>query len=139
MRMREILAVAVVAALAAGCGHKKTPKEDDPPPFPLTSPQKTCDDYKFTPDSSTGLRSFAELAPTRAALLGPGNEVGNGGDVVVCRDAAGAIASVEMLDLFEGRTLRGLSVDPALDGGSFDEVVERIAARLHGVDPVLAN
>ena len=36
--------------------------------------------------------------------------VGNGGDLVVCRDSQGNIKSTEMLDYFEGRELRGLHI-----------------------------
>ncbi len=39
------------------------------------------------------------------------NEVGNGGDVLVCRDPAGTITTVELLDFFEARTFRGIPID----------------------------
>jgi hypothetical protein len=40
--------------------------------------------------------------------------IGNGGDVVVCRDQTGAIQSFELLDYYEGRELYNL---PSIDFG----------------------
>jgi hypothetical protein len=45
------------------------------------------------------------------ALAGSGNSVGNGGDVVVCRDQQGKITSVEVFDIVEARVLRNLKLD----------------------------
>lgn len=45
------------------------------------------------------------------AHAGVGNETGNGGDSVVCRDSKGALISAEFFDIYEGRSLRGQKVD----------------------------
>lgn len=42
---------------------------------------------------------------------GGGSEAGNGGSAIVCRDAAGAVTSVELLDFFEGRQIFGQPLD----------------------------
>lgn len=49
--------------------------------------------------------SFLISSEISASTLG--NEVGNGGNVVVCHDEEGNVASVELLDFFEARALRG--------------------------------
>jgi len=41
-----------------------------------------------------------------------GNEVGNGGNVVNCKD------KLQMLDLYEAKTLRGVDLDPDVGAGS---------------------
>ena len=46
----------------------------------------------------------------QAALLENIKVIGNGGDVVVCRDVSHAIQSVEMLDYYEARVQRGITV-----------------------------
>jgi hypothetical protein len=53
------------------------------------------------------------------ALAALGDEKGNGGDAVVCREASGRITSIEMFDYFEARTLRGMTV--VLPGGESPE------------------
>ncbi len=50
-----------------------------------------------------------------------GNERGNGGDVVVCRNDNGEISSVELLDYYEGRILRGHVLIPG-NNSSIDEL-----------------
>jgi hypothetical protein len=47
-----------------------------------------------------------------------GDKGGNGGDAVVCRNNAGEIIKAELLDYYEGRTMRGLNVSAEL---SLDE------------------
>lgn len=46
-----------------------------------------------------------------ASTLFAGQERGNGGDVVICRDSQGSITSMEMADLFEARTIRHIPLD----------------------------
>lgn len=59
-----------------------------------------------------------------------GDEVGNGGNSVVCKDR------VELLDLYEAKLLRGTKVDlDALSGSSPFEVVEKRLQLLAAVDP----
>jgi hypothetical protein len=67
-----------------------------------------------------------------------GREVGNGGNVVVCRDQARNIRSVELLDYYEARTIRGFTID--LGGGlTVDEKLADIFARLTRLSPVKAK
>ncbi|MCM2321921.1 MAG: hypothetical protein NDJ90_01520, partial [Oligoflexia bacterium] len=62
---------------------------------------------------------------------------GNGGDVVVCRNAAGAIRSVELLDLYEGRTRWGNVADLGGPGLSVPEKVSLLLTRLGNRLPAL--
>ncbi|MBC7421484.1 MAG: hypothetical protein H7328_12225 [Bdellovibrio sp.] len=50
-------------------------------------------------------------------------DVGNGGEVIVCRDAKNNIISAEVLDSFESRTLRGHNVSLGAPGVSVEEKV----------------
>lgn len=59
--------------------------------------------------------------------------IGNGGDVVNCS------TSVEMLDLYEGRTLRGLNFDQSLLGVDEASTVQNILNRLETIDPMRAT
>lgn len=45
-----------------------------------------------------------------STFAGGGSDVGNGGDVVACRDVQGELISVETLDLYEWRKTTGLSI-----------------------------
>jgi hypothetical protein len=60
-----------------------------------------------------------------------GNSVGNGGNVVVCKDAAARVTSIELLDYYEGKVLRGITPEtgaPALDyHQKIDYVLDRFA------------
>ena len=53
------------------------------------------------------LLAYAPAVPAAHA----GQEVGNGGNVVVCRDANQKITTVELLDYYEARTELGLAID----------------------------
>ncbi|MGE3260162.1 MAG: hypothetical protein AB7K68_00125 [Bacteriovoracia bacterium] len=72
----------------------------------------------------------AGLAPLQAG----GDGVGNGGDALVCADG-----SVEMLDLYEARVLRGLEFDQSLTGATAEETAKNILARMAKFDPVSAK
>lgn len=68
-----------------------------------------------------------------------GNEHGNGGDVVVCRDGSGNLRSVNLLDYYEAKLFRGINVnlgDPNLD---VQKKLEILANRLAQRNPKLAN
>lgn len=65
-------------------------------------------------------------APAAAAA----NEMGNGGDAVVCRDESGAITSAEMYDYFEATNLREIPLDLGGDGLDEWQRVEYVLARL---------
>lgn len=69
------------------------------------------------------------MAPAAMAAES-GNDVGNGGDVVICRDAGGRIRSIELLDYFEARTRWGMSVTLGTPGSAFEENVHTLISRL---------
>ena len=63
-----------------------------------------------------------------------GNETGNGGDVVVCRDHGGQIVSLEVLDLYEARTLRGIVSDLGDPTEAWEGKATRLLGELARVD-----
>jgi hypothetical protein len=89
---------------------------------------------------------FSQLVPGVLLALGALHGVtpamadirGNGGDVVVCRDNASRIASIELLDFYEGRFRYGLEPDLSA-GETWLEKLEHTLARLARVDPELAK
>lgn len=54
---------------------------------------------------------FFVVAGPALGFAGGGSDAGNGGSAIVCRDAGGAVQSVELLDFYEGRTVYGQQVD----------------------------
>lgn len=64
---------------------------------------------------------FIAALASNQALAALGDEKGNGGDAVVCRDNAGGITSIEMFDYFEARVLRGMNI-VLPDGESPEEI-----------------
>jgi hypothetical protein len=69
------------------------------------------------------------------AFAAGGQEVGNGGNAVVCRDEGGAITSAELLDFYEARTLRGIQRDLGPPGLSVDEKFGIVLKRLGRLSP----
>jgi hypothetical protein len=63
-----------------------------------------------------------------------GRTVGNGGDVVSCKGSDGT-NSLELLDYYEGRVLRGLKVDLGGADVSIDEKLDLALTRLERVSP----
>jgi hypothetical protein len=57
------------------------------------------------------------------------NERGNGGDAVVCRGSDGVILSAELLDYYEGRTLRNFQVVPEM-GENNESLLKEVGAKL---------
>lgn len=77
--------------------------------------------------------SFAATAET-SNRRESGNDVGNGGDAIVCRDGSSNIKSVELFDVFEGRERRGLTLD--LRGADkWAEKVELAIERIEKINP----
>ncbi|MBK7890572.1 MAG: hypothetical protein IPJ84_06930 [Bdellovibrionales bacterium] len=68
-----------------------------------------------------------------------GRTVGNGGDVVVCENQAGVIESIELLDFYEGRILKGIKTDFGSQARTVDEKVATALARLERVSPARAQ
>ena len=78
------------------------------------------------------------LAFLAASAAHAGQEVGNGGNVVLCRDDQGKTLSIELLDYYEARVELGLTI--ALDGGA--EAGDKLLAtlgRLGTLAPVLRD
>lgn len=75
------------------------------------------------------------------SLAGGGNELGNGGDVVVCRDpkTKKITKSPEALDLYEGRIIRRLDPKLLSNSISVEENLFVILGYLFGVDKALGN
>lgn len=62
-----------------------------------------------------------------------GRTVGNGGDVIVCKNQTGQVVSTELLDFYEGRILKGLAVDLGPSSLSIEEKLEKALVRLERV------
>jgi len=63
-----------------------------------------------------------------------GDERGNGGDAVVCRNADGAIVSAEALDHYEARTQLGIEIDAGFPANSITEAVQHVLDRIPDFD-----
>src|SRR4051812_5784587 len=100
--------------------------------------------HKFTP-VSVAIRLLTVLAVTATihAYAGEGGSTaGNGGDVIVCSGTVAGIPwfGAELLDSYEGRSLRGLNI-PAIRTrtGSYEDELNRLLTRLERLDPVRAK
>jgi hypothetical protein len=62
-------------------------------------------------------------------------ETGNGGDVVVCKSAAGRVTSIELYDFYEGRVRHGFLLDLGSSTLNYLEKLERIFKRLDRLNP----
>jgi hypothetical protein len=77
---------------------------------------------------------FLALAQSGQTFGGEGSGVGNGGDVIVCKDTAGNITNVELLDFYEARALRNLTLDLGAPELSIDEKLDLVADRWDRLD-----
>jgi hypothetical protein len=77
--------------------------------------------------------AFSLSFAATAAYCG-GNKVGNGGRAVVCRSKDQTV-HVELLDLYEGRILRGVSLDSKITGSDPYEIAESRLTALGKADP----
>lgn len=85
------------------------------------------------------LLTFAVILGFSTPLYAANDRIGNGGDVVVCRTQDGKIQSVELLDFYEGRELRGMiprKVDPTK---SWREIFEVWITELQSSSPLRAK
>lgn len=82
---------------------------------------------------------LAFVALTRTAPAHAANERGNGGGAVVCRDGSGIINRAELLDYYEARSIRGLTLDLGGDELSLEQKVEHVLRRLERLDPERAG
>ncbi|MCM2277683.1 MAG: hypothetical protein NDJ89_06365 [Oligoflexia bacterium] len=67
-----------------------------------------------------------------------GQEIGNGGDAIVCRSSDGAIQRAELVDYYEAKIEREIQVDLG-PGGSWQEQFEFVMKRLDRLDPSRAT
>ncbi len=65
-----------------------------------------------------------------------GHEAGNGGDVVLCRNSKGEVASVELLDFYEARVQRKIYNEIDLFSDSHLEIAKKIIGRLTEHSPI---
>lgn len=63
-----------------------------------------------------------------------GQKVGNGGDLLVCKDEKGTIQSLELIDYYEGRALRQIE-QMALPEQSIQEATNSILSKLYNKAP----
>jgi hypothetical protein len=63
-------------------------------------------------------------------------KIGNGGRAVVCSNSNGSLQSAELMDLYEGRTIREINVDSSLLTLSRDQLFEFISKKLISLDPI---
>lgn len=63
-----------------------------------------------------------------------GQKVGNGGDILVCKDDKGAIQSLELLDYYEGRSLRQIE-QIVLPEQSIQEATNSVLSKLYNKAP----
>src|SRR4051812_10718140 len=68
-----------------------------------------------------------------------GTETGNGGGVVVCRSADGTIQKAELLDFYEARVLRNLTLDLGDANLDFNKKIENVLTKLSKVSPIRAQ
>lgn len=79
------------------------------------------------------MKSFFVLLSFLSLSSFAGNERGNGGNAVVCRNTDGTIRSAELLDLYEGRALQGLDYDAL--AGTVEDNYSRIIESSFGILP----
>jgi hypothetical protein len=83
--------------------------------------------------------SLITMAMIFTSLAFAGSEGGNGGGGIVCRDSSGQVTSVEILDFYEARTLRGLNIDLGSEGLGVEEKIRLALSRLAFVSPIRAQ
>ena len=62
-----------------------------------------------------------------------GRDVGNGGDLVICRDGERRIVSAELLDFYEARVLRGIPMDLGAADLSIQSKITLAIGRIRGL------
>jgi hypothetical protein len=82
---------------------------------------------------------FASLSSEAKTFKIMGHEVGNGGGIIVCKDDVGNINKTELLDLFEARVLRGLTLDMGDASQDYHEKIETVLNKLARVSPTRAK
>lgn len=75
------------------------------------------------------------LLPFMASGAYAGGSVENGGNVVVCRTPGHEIQSIELLDYYEARVMRGLNLDYAGEGADVSDGFRKLMVRLGRLSP----
>lgn len=86
--------------------------------------------------SITAMAILCFVSPTIASL---GNDVGNGGNVVVCPHSTAEQSTVELLDFVEAKNLRGISINLGAPSLSTAEKINIALDRLALVSPSTAS
>jgi hypothetical protein len=68
-----------------------------------------------------------------------GRTVGNGGDVIVCENQAGEMQSIELLDFYEGRVLKGIQTELGEASWSIERKIAYALERMKRVSPARAE
>ena len=84
------------------------------------------------------MKNLYALLLAFSPLCFAGQEVGNGGDAVVCRYPNGSIKSAELLDIYEARTLRGVENNTS-EKNSLEEQIQDLLERLSIISQRRAN
>ena len=142
--MRTTTSILTLAIALSGCGKFKHPNEEKAkedaldgaglPKVHFSGPE--CSEVGPTIGSTPGLSvqdSKIPLPKWDIRLLG--NEVGNGGSAVVCRDTASAITSIEPLDTYEAREIFQLTIDLGVSGMTWKARAEAVVERLARFEP----
>lgn len=82
---------------------------------------------------------FLMITVFSSMVFAGGREVGNGGNAVVCTNSKSKIVSVELLDYFEAREVRGFHIDLGNKTDSLDTKLKTAVARLRSFSPNRAN
>lgn len=81
----------------------------------------------------TGIMLLMVLLSTTTSQAG--NDVGNGGNIIACWNNQKLLKSIELLDYYEGRTLRGIETDLGSPNQSLDQVMAILLSRLAQKNP----
>lgn len=68
-----------------------------------------------------------------------GDDRGNGGDFMVCRNPDASIRSVELLDFYEARVIRGVAIDLGESNRPLEELVGEGISRIARLDSAMAG
>lgn len=85
--------------------------------------------------TETQIVPVTKFDPPVMQIQGVGSETGNGGDVMICRDHANNIVSIELFDYFEARTFRNIEIDLGLPDLPVAQKVELALRRLQKHSP----
>lgn len=88
--------------------------------------------------STALLMAFVTAYAHAEDLVKYGHEVGNGGNILLCKNAQGEITKTELLDLFEARVLRGLESDLGDPKEDYHHKIVRVLKNFSRIAPIRA-